>query len=102
MKTLKISSFPAEFRIHYLSNTSLELYRHTNILLEKYYSCSATQYILSIGTRMFIITLNFQSPVATICTTCFNISKPCIIPTECIFVFRMVLTLNIDYFPKQH
>jgi hypothetical protein len=26
----------------------------------------------------------------------------CILPTECICVFRMVLTVNSDYFPKQH
>jgi hypothetical protein len=26
----------------------------------------------------------------------------CIVPTPCICVFRMVLTINIGYFPKQH
>jgi hypothetical protein len=25
-----------------------------------------------------------------------------ILPTECIFVFHMILTINSDYFPKQH
>jgi hypothetical protein len=28
--------------------------------------------------------------------------KLCILPTQCIHVFRMVLTINSDYFPKQH
>jgi hypothetical protein len=32
----------------------------------------------------------------------FNILKLCILPTQCICVFRMVLTINIGYFPKQH
>jgi hypothetical protein len=41
------------------------------------------------------------SPV-TICTICFDILKLCILPTECICVFRVVLTINSDCFPKQH
>jgi hypothetical protein len=28
--------------------------------------------------------------------------KPCILPTECVCVFRVVLTINSDCFPKQH
>jgi hypothetical protein len=40
--------------------------------------------------------------VVTICTTCYNIPKLCILPTECICVFRTVLTINSDCFPKQH
>jgi hypothetical protein len=39
-----------------------------------------------------------KSTVVTICTT----SLLCILPTQCICVFRMVLTINSDYFPKQH
>jgi hypothetical protein len=35
-------------------------------------------------------------------TTCFNTSKLCILPTQCICVFRMVLAINSDCFPKQH
>jgi hypothetical protein len=38
----------------------------------------------------------------TIYTARFNILKLCILPTQCICVFRMVLTINIGYFPKQH
>jgi hypothetical protein len=40
--------------------------------------------------------------VATIRTTCFNTLNLCILPTECIYVFRMVLTIDSDCFPKQH
>jgi hypothetical protein len=38
---------------------------------------------------------------ATIYATCFNIIILCILPTECICVFRMVLTINSDCFHKQ-
>jgi hypothetical protein len=43
-----------------------------------------------------------KSPVVTICTTRFNTLKLCILPTQCICVFHMVLTINSDCFPKQH
>jgi hypothetical protein len=33
-------------------------------------------------------------PVITVCTTHFNIPKLCILPAECICVFRRVLTIN--------
>jgi hypothetical protein len=36
------------------------------------------------------------------CTTRFNVVKLCILPTQCTCVFRMVLTINSDCFPKQH
>jgi hypothetical protein len=50
------------------------------------------------------LSLIFKILVVSICTTCFNITctKLCIPPTECICVFRMVLTINSDCFPKQH
>jgi hypothetical protein len=35
-------------------------------------------------------------------TTCFNKLELCILSTECICVFLMVLTINSDCFPKQH
>jgi hypothetical protein len=47
-------------------------------------------------------TLTRLSPVVTICTTLFDTSKLCILPTQCIWVSRMVLTINSDCFPKQH
>jgi hypothetical protein len=42
-----------------------------------------------------------QSPVVAICTTCFNIKNICILPTERVCMFRMVLAINCDCFPKQ-
>jgi hypothetical protein len=41
-------------------------------------------------------------PSGFTCTTCFNTLKLCILATECVCVFRMVLTINSEYFPKQH
>jgi hypothetical protein len=46
--------------------------------------------------------LTLYSPVVTIYTTCFNTLKLCILPTQCIYVFPMVLTINSDCFPRQH
>jgi hypothetical protein len=46
--------------------------------------------------------LTLYSSVFTMCTICFNVLKLCILPTQCICVLRMVLTINSDYFPKQH
>jgi hypothetical protein len=46
--------------------------------------------------------LTLQRPVVTIYTICFNIPELCILFTQCICVFRMVLTINSDCFPKQH
>jgi hypothetical protein len=43
-----------------------------------------------------------KSLVVSIRTTCFNIPPLCILPTQCICVFRMVLTINRDCFPKHH
>jgi len=40
--------------------------------------------------------------MAIICTTFFNIQTLCILPTQCIYVFYMVLAVNCHYFPKQH
>jgi hypothetical protein len=44
----------------------------------------------------------YISLVITIYTTHFNILKLCILPTQCICVFHVVLTINIGYFSKQH
>jgi hypothetical protein len=35
------------------------------------------------------------------CTTSFNMQKLCILPTEGIYAFHMILKINIDYFPEQ-
>jgi hypothetical protein len=39
--------------------------------------------------------------VVTIYTACFNTQTLCILPTQCICVFRMAITTNSDTFPKQ-
>jgi hypothetical protein len=35
----------------------------------------------------------------SVSTTCFNTPKLCILPTECVCVFYMILTVNSDFFP---
>jgi hypothetical protein len=50
----------------------------------------------------FSFPLSLLSLVVAICTTCFKTLKLCILPTERICVFPMVLTINSDSFPKQH
>ena len=34
------------------------------------------------------------------CTTCCNIENICFLCTDCAYVFHVVLTVNIDYFPN--
>ena len=46
--------------------------------------------------------LTFCSPVVTKRTTNFNTKNVCILPTQCIYVFCMILTINSDHFHKQH
>jgi hypothetical protein len=53
------------------------------------------------GRKQFMpYTARLLSPAVTICTTYFKIIIPCILPTECISVSRMVLTINSDCFPR--
>ena len=42
------------------------------------------------------------SPVLTICTARFNITKFYVQPTQCVYVFCVDLRTNSDYFPIQH
>jgi hypothetical protein len=44
--------------------------------------------------------LNLYSTAATIRTNCFNIKRLCILPTQCIYVFRMLLGTNDNYIPN--
>jgi hypothetical protein len=45
----------------------------------------------------------FEGTVVTICTTCFSNKSLCFVHTVFIqHVFRMVLAINSDCFPKQH
>jgi hypothetical protein len=46
--------------------------------------------------------LTLQSQAVTICTTSLNILRFRILPTECNGVFSTVVTVNSNYFPKQH
>jgi hypothetical protein len=39
---------------------------------------------------------------STLTVSCEVRTELCILPTQCICVFRMVLTTNSDCFPKQH
>jgi hypothetical protein len=43
-----------------------------------------------------------QTTVVIVCTPCFNIKGLHILHTQCVCVFRMVLIINSNYFPKQH
>jgi hypothetical protein len=45
---------------------------------------------------------NRLKPSGSVCTTRFKILKLCILPEECVCVFRVVLTVNSDCCPKQH
>ena len=40
--------------------------------------------------------------MVTICTTWFNNHKFHVLPTQCVYVFRLDLRTNSDYFPTQH
>jgi hypothetical protein len=58
----------------------------------------------SVGTSLMtnLFLQSFSSTVVSIYTTCFNEMKPFILSTQCICVFRTVLTANSDSFPTQH
>jgi hypothetical protein len=53
---------------------------------------------LGVGCRTVLqLILTLQNPVVTTCTNFFNILELCILPTECIYVFLMVLTVNSEF-----
>jgi hypothetical protein len=39
--------------------------------------------------------------VVSIRATCFNLHELCILPTECIYGFEVILRINSDYYLKQ-
>jgi hypothetical protein len=45
--------------------------------------------------------LTLWNTVVIICITYLNIQKLHSLPTQCIYMFRMILTINSDYFLKQ-
>jgi hypothetical protein len=67
--------------------------------------------LLISGLIMFKVFIFSRSRPYVDCTSCLPLGarnvfpvryKFCILPTQCICVFRMVLTINSDCFPKQH
>lgn len=44
---------------------------------------------------------NLLKTVVTVCTIYYNIQNICILPTECVHMFKMILTINSNYFLKQ-
>jgi hypothetical protein len=57
---------------------------------------------LTLQPRLLVGYLTHYMTVVTMCTTLFNIKNLCDFLTQCICVFRMVLAINSDCFPKQH
>jgi hypothetical protein len=51
--------------------------------------------------RLLLLSINLK-PSGSTGTTCFNILKLCILPTQYIYVFHMVLSIKSDYPLKQH
>jgi hypothetical protein len=47
------------------------------------------------------VELNVEVEVVTICGARFS-SEDCIIPTECICVFQIIIIIDNDYYPIQH
>jgi hypothetical protein len=45
---------------------------------------------------------NSLKQVVTIYSICLTMLKFWVVPTECIYVFRMALTVNSDFLPKQY
>jgi hypothetical protein len=52
-------------------------------------------------TVFFDLVSAIYNPVVNMCTTCFNNQYLCILPTECIYGFHMILRVNRDDSPKQ-
>jgi hypothetical protein len=50
----------------------------------------------------FIWTVNLLKPGGSVCTAWANMLKLFILSTKCICMFHMALTINTEYFPKEH
>jgi hypothetical protein len=44
----------------------------------------------------------FRSHLATVCTAVFGVQNFYILPTQCVYVFCVVLRINNNYFSMQH
>jgi hypothetical protein len=86
-------------------NTFPELPRIRVLILPRGYVLNAARYPEEVAYSQNYLLLEVPtlwSRMIIIYTTRFNILKFCILPTQCICVSRMVLTINGDCFPKQH
>jgi len=43
---------------------------------------------------------NLLKTVVTVCTIYYKIKNLCILPTECVHMFKMILTIKRNYFLK--
>jgi hypothetical protein len=85
----------------YIPQTMGIIFVHTNSLS---WACRFEIQMLHLGFDLWTLdsTLTIYSQVVTICTTLFNTLNLRVLPTQCICVFRKVVTINSDCFPKQN
>jgi hypothetical protein len=96
--------------LHGVTFQTIELFITTAVRTS--YSCNLIIYCLYCPTEPSVFcvpSVTAKQPFRTMIyhfintlKTSFNTTKLCILPTQCICVFRMVLTINSDCFPKQH
>jgi hypothetical protein len=54
------------------------------------------------GLQQNAVNLTLHNLVVSLSTAMFNIHKRYVLPTQCIYVFCVVLRTNSDYFTVQH
>jgi hypothetical protein len=87
---------PPKFRMYLLFHKCNMRLAHHN-----FHALTTIKYYVNVKVKLSLC-LTLESPVVTVCTTFFNTPKLYILPTQCSCVFRTVLTINSDWFPKQH
>jgi hypothetical protein len=91
------------WRIYFTRTESLPRKRvHLHLLLASWKHWAFYWKLSCLLSRTEFNSLNLYMSMIDIRTTCFNVLKLCILPIEPVYVFRMVLTINRDCFPKQH
>jgi hypothetical protein len=80
-------------KVHYTDLCALILRRNSQLKCS-YFPC---HFFLMLSLHYHLKTYGYY-----IYHTPLNTLKLCILSTHCICVFRMVLTINSDCFPKQH
>lgn len=96
------ASMTVAINVHYVlySNYTVTSPTKTSAFISKYKTnshCSAYMrnwISLARNEVPLLHKLALWSTVVTIHTTCFYITKLCILPSECIYVFRIILTIN--------